>query len=113
MFYGMISTPEEIKDRKASKERLREMRKEINELLPRLKEFKDWVIQGSSNMVLGTSKRVGLTGRFKPSNVSEDIDGLFFAGDTAGGHGPGLECTYDSAYNCSKAVLDWFADRKD
>jgi len=64
-------------------------------------------------MVLGTSKRVGLTGRFKPSNVSEDIDGLFFAGDTAGGHGPGLECTYDSAYNCSKAVLDWFADRKD
>ena len=107
MFYGMVTTPEEMKDRKASRAEIKELEKEINELLPRLKELKEWKLQGSSNMVLGTSKRVGLTGRFKPRNASEDIDGLFFAGDTAGGHGPGLECTYDSAYRCSKEVLKW------
>ena len=108
MFYGLVSTPEEIKDRKATKENIRDLMEEINELFPRLKEFKEWELQGSGNMVLGTSKRVGLTGRFKPSNISEDIDGLFFAGDTAGGHGPGLECTYDSAFKCYHAVLEWF-----
>jgi phytoene dehydrogenase-like protein len=112
MFYGLVSTPEEIKDRKATKENIRELIEEMNELFPRLKEFKEWELQGSGNMVLGTSKRVGLTGRFKPSNISEDIDGLFFAGDTAGGHGPGLECTYDSAYKCFKAVLEWFKGKK-
>ena len=113
MFYGMVSTPEELKDKRATKENIRELIKEINQLLPRLKEFKEWELQGSGNMVLGTSKRVGLTGRFKPSNISEDIDGLFFAGDTAGGHGPGLECTYDSAYNCYKAVLEWFEEKNE
>ena len=56
-----------------SRARLRGLKQEVNELLPRLKEFKEWEIKGSSDMVLGTSKRVRLTGRFKPNNISEDI----------------------------------------
>ena len=63
-------------------------------------------------MVLGTSKRVGMTGEYKPKNISNDIKGLFFAGDTAAGNGPGLECTFDSAYICSKIVFNWINEEK-
>ncbi|MHA1383564.1 MAG: phytoene desaturase family protein [Candidatus Helarchaeota archaeon] len=105
MFYGIVVTPEEIKDKKANKSRIRELKKEVYQLLPRLKELKSWVFKGTSEMVLGTAKRVNMTGEFKPKNKSE-IEGLFFAGDTASGEGPGLECTFDSAYKCSKIVFE-------
>lgn len=106
MFYGIVVTPEEIRDKKENKKRIRELKNELYKLLPRLKELKSWKFEGISEMVLGTAKRVGMTGKFKPNNKSE-IDGLFFAGDTANGEGPGLECTYDSALKCSKIVLEW------
>ncbi|MHC1590734.1 MAG: phytoene desaturase family protein [Candidatus Helarchaeales archaeon] len=112
MFYGIVVTPEEIKIRKDNRARIRQLKKEIYKLFPRLKDLKVWQYEGTSEMVLGTSKRVGMTGKFKPGNVAPDIEGLFFAGDTAGGNGPGLECTYDSALKCSKIVLDWIDEKK-
>ncbi len=111
MFYGIVVTPGELEDKKASKARIRELKTELYKILPRLKEYKKWEFQGTSEMVLGTAKRVGMTGRFKPSNESE-IEGLFFAGDTASGEGPGLECTYDSALKCSKMVYEWFKNKE-
>ena len=112
MFYGVVATPEEIKDKKATKERLKVLINELNNLFPRLKKLKGWHFSGSSEMVLGTAKRVGMTGAFKPRNVSEDVEGLFFAGDTAEGNGPGLECTYDSALKCSRKLLKWLQTQK-
>lgn len=112
MFYGIVATPEEVKDKKRTKARIKELIGEINKLFPRLNEFKEWYFSGSSEMVLGTAKRVGMTGEFKPRNISQDVEGLFFAGDTAEGLGPGLECTYDSALKCSKKVLEWFESRE-
>ena len=113
MFYGIVVTPDEIKDKKASRQRLRELKKEIYQLFPRLKELKEWEFEGTSEMVLGTAKRVGMTGKFKPGNKSNDVEGLFFAGDTVGGNGPGLECTYDSALKCSKIVLNWLNEKSE
>ncbi|MBD3226700.1 MAG: NAD(P)-binding protein [Candidatus Lokiarchaeota archaeon] len=113
MFYGIVVTPEEIKDRKLSRKRIKELKSEIFQLLPNLKDLKEWQFDGSSEMVLGTSKRVGMTGDYKPKNKSEDIEGLFFAGDTASGNGPGLECTFDSAYKCSKIVFNWIKKEYD
>lgn len=107
MFYGVVATPDEIQDKKGTKARLKTLITELNALFPRLKEFKGWHFSGSSEMVLGTAKRVGMTGEFKPANMSQDVEGLFFAGDTAEGNGPGLECTYDSALKCAKKVLEW------
>ncbi|MHA1131220.1 MAG: phytoene desaturase family protein [Candidatus Helarchaeota archaeon] len=104
MFYGVVSTPKELKDKRATKTRLKELIEELNHLFPRLKKFKGWHFSGSSEMVLGTAKRVGLTGKFKPANICPDVEGLFFAGDTAEGEGPGLECTYNSALRCAKKV---------
>ncbi|MHA1269340.1 MAG: phytoene desaturase family protein [Candidatus Helarchaeota archaeon] len=107
LFYGVVATPDEVKDKKKSKERLKELKRELYQLFPRLKDLKEWQFAGSSDMVLGTAKRVGMTGDYKPGNKSDEIEGLFFAGDTVAGNGPGLECTYDSALKCSKLVLDW------
>ncbi|MHA1786088.1 MAG: phytoene desaturase family protein [Candidatus Helarchaeota archaeon] len=112
MFYGIVVTPEEIKDKKANRDRIRELKKELYQLFPKLKELKEWKFDGTSEMVLGTSKRVGMTGNFKPPNKSEDVEGLFFAGDTASGNGPGLECTYDSALKCSKIVMNWIKEKR-
>jgi len=107
LFYGVVSTPDEVKDKKGTKTLIKELITEINNLFPRLKEFKEFHFSGSSKMVLGTAKRVGMTGDFKPRNVSDEVEGLFFAGDTAEGNGPGLECTYDSALKCSKKLYKW------
>lgn len=112
MFYGVVVTPEELKDKNDSKIRLKELITELNKLFPRLKQFKDWHFSGTSEMVLGTAKRVRMTGRFKPTNKCEDVEGLFFAGDTAEGDGPGLECTYDSAFKCSQKVIHWIESRE-
>ncbi|HUX98538.1 MAG TPA: FAD-dependent oxidoreductase [Candidatus Deferrimicrobium sp.] len=113
MFYGVVATPDELKDKQSTKARIKELIDELNQLFPRLKEMKGWHFSGSSEMVLGTAKRVGMTGKFKPANICPDLAGLFFAGDTAEGNGPGLECTYDSALKCSKKVLEWFQSKKD
>ncbi|MHA1695509.1 MAG: phytoene desaturase family protein [Candidatus Helarchaeota archaeon] len=107
MFYGIVATPDELKDKKGSRARLKELKREIYQMFPRLKELKQWQFEGSSEMVLGTAKRVGMTGNYKPGNKNNEIDGIFFAGDTVGGNGPGLECTFDSALKCSKLVLNW------
>ncbi|MHA1145660.1 MAG: phytoene desaturase family protein [Candidatus Helarchaeota archaeon] len=112
MFYGIVVTPEEIKSRKENKARIRILKKELYRMFPRLPELKTWQYEGTSEMVLGTAKRVGMTGSFKPANISEDVEGLFFAGDTAGGNGPGLECTFDSALKCSKIIINWFNEKK-
>jgi phytoene dehydrogenase-like protein len=112
MFYGVVATPDELKDKQSTKARIKELITELNQLFPRLKEMKGWHFSGSSEMVLGTAKRVGMTGKFKPANICPDLEGLFFAGDTAEGNGPGLECTYDSAFKCSKKVLEWFQSKK-
>ncbi|NVM55894.1 MAG: NAD(P)/FAD-dependent oxidoreductase [Candidatus Helarchaeota archaeon] len=111
LFYGVVATPQEVKDKKATKALIKELIDEINKLFPRLKEFKIWHFSGSSEMVLGTAKRVGLTGQFKPANLSPDVEGLFFAGDTAAGGGPGLECAYNSAMRCSKKVYEYVSSR--
>ncbi len=112
LFYGVVSTPDEVKDKKATKALIKDLIIEINNLLPNLKEFKEFHFSGSSEMVLGTAKRVGMTGDFKPRNISKDVEGLFFAGDTAEGDGPGLECTYDSALKCSKKLYKWLEKKE-
>ncbi|MHA1266011.1 MAG: phytoene desaturase family protein [Candidatus Helarchaeota archaeon] len=111
LFYGVVSTPDEVHDKQASRALIKELISEINILFPKLKEYKEFHFSGSSEMVLGTAKRVGMTGQFKPKNECEDVKGLFFAGDTAEGNGPGLECTYDSALKCSKKVCNWLNER--
>ncbi|MHA1379432.1 MAG: phytoene desaturase family protein [Candidatus Helarchaeota archaeon] len=111
MFYGIVVTPEEIKDKKLNNARINELKKEMYSIFPRLRKLKTWVFKGTSEIVLGTAKRVSMTGKFKPANKSE-IEGLFFAGDTASGEGPGLECTYDSALKCSRIVFDWINEEK-
>lgn len=112
LFYGVVSTPEEVADKRGTKALLKELILELNHLFPNLKDYKEFQFSGSSEMVLGTAKRVGMTGAFKPPNICAEIEGLFFAGDTVAGNGPGLECTWDSAYKCAKAVQVWLKKRK-
>jgi hypothetical protein len=67
---------------------------------------RDQVLPSQGGECIGLAQAVGQTGRYKPS-VKAPLQGLFYVGCDAGGHGIGTQQAVDSGINVAKIVLQY------
>ncbi len=103
MTFLFIHTPKEMKDKKFVKQKIKEYRKILHQMIPGLKENKEWERVLRMKCVDGSALTTDQHYKVRPG-VESPIDNLYFASDTCGVPGGGGDISFRAARKCADLI---------
>ena len=107
---GVPVTKEEASSSKVISEISQKMKKDICRIYPKFEDFLLWEKTTSWQLVESVSKEPGLVWKQKMPHVVEDINGLFFIGDSTIGYGIGTDAAAHSSLLCYPKIISFLKE---